>query len=211
MYVCNIWNQTKRLNEKTRLKLHDNATSCLKHILEAASQYQLLFRHSTLIPQTFEVNWARLSGHCWWRKEKLIIEHLLRTSTNGRTNNKYFLSSMRTLGSFSKICQMQWLIEKDSQRKLWDSILPVWLYDHIYISIYVGFKFSFTKLFELSRLSFLILRSSFNRFLPVSSEELKMIFFVGISFRLQYCVIYSSTTSQRPNNKDARRNNRRND
>ena len=86
LYGCTTWTLTKRLEKKTRRKLHKNVESSIEQVLATKPHETTTIR--TLAPppitKTIEVRRTRHAGHCWRSRDELISDVLLWTPTYGR-------------------------------------------------------------------------------------------------------------------------------
>ena len=84
LYGCTTWTLTKRREKK----LDGNYTRMLRAILnkpwrQHPTRHQL-YGHLPPITKTIQVRRTRHAGHCWRRRDELIRDVLLWTSTHGR-------------------------------------------------------------------------------------------------------------------------------
>ena len=84
LYGCTTWTLTKRLEKK----LDGNYPRMLRAILNESwrqhpTRHQL-YGHQPPITKTVQIRRTRHGGHCWRRKDELISDLLLWTSTYGR-------------------------------------------------------------------------------------------------------------------------------
>ena len=74
----------KTAGEEARRQLHKNVASNIEQVLAAIPTKHQLYGHLPPITKTIQVRRTRHAGHCWRKRDELISDVLLRTSTYGR-------------------------------------------------------------------------------------------------------------------------------
>ena len=130
MHRCTSYTLKKRIKKK----LDENCTRMIRAILNKTLKQhptkQQLFGHLPPIPKTIQIRRSRHMGHCWRRKDELISDILLWTSSYGRASvsrpTRAYLQQFCTDTGYSLEDLLGSIYDRDAERESWKYVLATW-------------------------------------------------------------------------------------